>query len=256
MLANLVLRAVLASLIVGFVTASIKLNMDRFFLVILLVFLIGMPLEQAILVNLLVLLVAAVILYARQGRGVRAIPRDFLVVIAASSAVGGVLGRLLGLSVPPSVLMILFGIYAIGVGLRLVLVKPNIGAAAGCSSGRLVPLFLFFSVVTGMLSAGGKPFKIPILNLGFGFPLPRAYMLSSVGVAAAVASALATQLVIAPGSFTGEILLWSAWFAVSITLVSLLVEKFWTPTLQKWVSLAISPVLVIVGVRFLLLAMA
>lgn len=256
MLTALVLKAVLAAIIVGFVTASIKINMDRFFLVILMVFLVGLPFDEAILINLLVVLAAAGILFYRQSQGLRKLPRQYLPVIVASSAIGGLAGRVLGLALPQPMLLILFGIYAVGVGLRLVLVKMEPKGAAICPPARLTPLFLFFGLIAGLLSAGGKPYKVPILNRTFGFPPPMAYMLSTVGVASAITAALLAQLILAPGAITGEIVAWAAFFIVSITAVSLVVERYWSLALQKYVSWTIAPILVIIGVRFLLVAMA
>lgn len=256
MFTSSILQAILAALIVGFVTASIKINMDRFFLVILLVFLVGLPFDQAILINLLVVLAAAGILFYRQSAGLRKLPRQYLPAIVASSAVGGLAGRSLGLALPQPVLLIVFGVYAVGVGLRLVLVKIDPKAAAVSPPARLVPLFLSFGLIAGLLSAGGKPFKVPILNRWFGFPPPMAYVLSTVGVACAITAALAAQLILAPGTITGEIAAWAAFFVLSITAVSLVVERFWSQMLQKYVSWAIAPILAVIGVRFLLVAIS
>ena len=253
---ELLVKAILAALIVGFVTASIKINMDRFFLVILLVFLVGLPFQEAILINLLVVLAAAGILFYRQSQGLRKLPRQYLPAIVISSAIGGLAGRALGLALPQPLLLVLFGVYAVGVGLRLVLVKMDPKAAALCAPAQLAPLFLFFGLIAGLLSAGGKPFKVPILNRAFCFSPPMAYMLSTVGVASAITAALVAQLILAPGAMTGEILEWAAFFIVSITAVSLVVERFWSQALQKYVSWTIAPILVIIGARFLLVAMA
>ncbi|MCL4369307.1 MAG: TSUP family transporter [Chloroflexi bacterium] len=256
MVTALILKAVLAAVIVGFVTASIKINMDRFFLVILLLFLVGLPFQEAILINLLVVLAAAAILFYRQAQGLRKLPRHYLPAVVGSSMVGGLAGRALGLVLPQPILLILFGIYALGVGLRLVLVKMDLKAAALCPPARLTPLFLFFGLVAGLLSAGGKPYKVPILNRWFCFAPPMAYMLGTVGVASAVVAALVAQLILAPGAITGEIVAWAAFFVVAITAVSLVVERFWSQALQKYVSWTIAPILAIVGVRFLLVAVA
>lgn len=256
MLTGLIFKAILAAVIVGFVTTSIKINMDRFFLVILLLFMVGLPFQEAILINLLVVLAAAGILFYRQAPGLRKLPRHYLPAIVGSSALGGLAGRALGLALPQSVLLILFGVYAVGVGLRLVLVKVDPKAAAACPPVQLAPLFLFFGLIAGLLSAGGKPFKVPILNRFFGFPPPMAYMLSAVGVASAITAALAAQLILAPQSITVEIVAWAAFFIVSITAVSLVVERLWSPVLQKYVSWTIAPILVIIGVRFLLVAIS
>ncbi len=50
----LLIKVLVASLIVGFVTASIKSWVDRVFLVILLTSLVGLPIQQSITINLVV----------------------------------------------------------------------------------------------------------------------------------------------------------------------------------------------------------
>ncbi|MFN3741053.1 MAG: hypothetical protein ACK4VW_00075 [Anaerolineales bacterium] len=52
MLIPLLLKGLLAALIVGFVTASIQSWVDRFFLVIMLVGIVGLPIQEDVTVNL------------------------------------------------------------------------------------------------------------------------------------------------------------------------------------------------------------
>jgi len=62
----LLLKGLLAGVIVGFVTASIKSWVDRFFLVILLVSIVGFPIQEAVVINLVVIALAALMLALRQ----------------------------------------------------------------------------------------------------------------------------------------------------------------------------------------------
>ena len=64
----ILLKGLIAALIVGFVTASIKSWVDRVFLVIMLVGIVGLPIAEAIVVNLGVVALAALLMVIRQRR--------------------------------------------------------------------------------------------------------------------------------------------------------------------------------------------
>jgi len=65
-LAALPLKGLLSGLIVGFVTASIRSWVDRFFLVIILLGLMRMPIPEAVTINLIVVSLAALMMLLRQ----------------------------------------------------------------------------------------------------------------------------------------------------------------------------------------------
>ncbi len=71
----LLIKILVASLIVGFVTASIKSWVDRFFLVILLTSLVGLPIQQSITINLVVVALAALMLALRQGGNLKSVAK-------------------------------------------------------------------------------------------------------------------------------------------------------------------------------------
>jgi uncharacterized membrane protein YfcA len=98
-LVPLLLKGLVAGVIVGAVTASIRSWVDRFFLVILLVSIVGLPIQQAITVNLVVVSVAALMMALRQTDVLTAVREDWAMIII-STGLGGLLGRLLGLSLP------------------------------------------------------------------------------------------------------------------------------------------------------------
>jgi len=62
----LLLKGLLAALIVGFVTSSIRSWVDRVFLVIMLTGIVGLPIVQAIQINLIVIALAALMALIRQ----------------------------------------------------------------------------------------------------------------------------------------------------------------------------------------------
>jgi len=90
--------------------------------------------------------------------------------------------------------------------------------------------------------------------LGAGASPQRAYVIATVAVLTASISALGTHLVLG-GEYTLRYAEYAVYFAVSIALVSLAVDRVWTPKLQRIVSLVVGPVLVLVGVKFLMLAL-
>jgi uncharacterized membrane protein YfcA len=126
----LLIKVLVASLIVGFVTASIKSWVDRFFLVILLTSLVGLPIQQSITINLVVVALAALMLALRQSEVMKSVREDWAILIL-SAGLGGILGRLLGLQTPAPVLLVVLGTYAILAGLRIIFIKPLLSCLAG-----------------------------------------------------------------------------------------------------------------------------
>lgn len=245
----LVGKAILTSLIVGFVTASIKSYIDRIFLVLLMLFILKLPITQAILINLLVMSLASYFFYARHEGKLRALPRGHLWGIALLAGAGAIAGRLVALAVGAKVLAALLGLYAIGVGLRLLLVKlapPSMQREPGPA---IYPLAFGWAAVTGLVSAGGKPFQVPIMVRWLKLNPNQAYILASLVTLSATIGAVLTQLVVAPQAFAGAVAGWALYFFASITVVALVVERFWTPKLQQVVSYIIGPLLILAGLR-------
>jgi uncharacterized membrane protein YfcA len=249
----LLLKILLASLIVGFVTASIKSWVDRFFLVILLTSLVGLPIQQSITINLVVVGLAALMLALQQGNLLQSVRTEWSMLIVPA-VLGGMLGRLLGLRTPEPVLLGILGIYAVLAGLRMLLVKPMPERDDKVHPAWLTPVAFLFGGFTGLISAGGKPFSVPIYNRVMGHHPQKAYALASVAVATAAWSALATQVVLGT-SLTPEILEIAAFSFTLITLTALGVSRFWSPKLNKFVTWVVGLLLVLVGIRFILLGM-
>jgi len=243
---------------VGFVTASIKSWVDRVFLVIMLVGIIGLPIAEAILVNLGVVALAALLLLIRQRKALRdAAPEGkaewLLIVIPA--ALGGIAGRFLSAALGPAVLLGILGVYAVLVGLRIFLINPLPEREIKAHSAWLAPVGLGVGLLAGLISAGGKPFAVPAYNNAMGHHPRRAYAFASLGVVAAAFAAIATQLafVAVPA---GSVLLLSLYEFVLVTGIALIVSKFWNEKLNKVVNLVIAPILIVVGIRFLVMAFA
>ncbi len=250
-LAILLLKGLLAGIIVGAVTASIRSWVDRFFLVILLVSLLGLPIHQAITVNLVVLSVAALLLSLEQTDVLTSVREDWPLVII-SAGIGALLGRVLTFALPDIYLLALLGIYAILVGIRLVFVKPVPEREIPAHPAWLAPVAFAGGFLTGLLSAGGKPFTVPVYNWALGHHPKRAYALGSLGVVTAAWAAILAQ--IAMGKFfTPAELSLGAYEFIVISLTALFVRRYWTPKLNRIISLIVAPLLILAGIRFLLL---
>ncbi len=117
------------------------------------------------------------------------------------------------------------------------------------------PVAFLAAGFTGLLSAGGKPFKVPAYNWLLGHHPQKAYALASVGVAAAAWSALLTQFAVGATLSAADLSLAIYEFIV-VTLTALGVQRIWTPKLGKVVTWLVAPILLLVGFRFLMMARA
>jgi len=250
----LLIKGLLAAVIVGFVTSSIKSWVDRIFMVIMLVSIVSLPIQDAIVINLIVLGLSALMLALRQWPVLNSVREDWPRLIIPS-ILSGVLGRLLALKTGAPVLLLVLGIYAILVGLRLVLIKPMPEREGKAHSNWLIPVEFLAGGLTGFLSAGGKPFKVPVYNWILGHHPQRAYAMASVGVSVAAWSALTTQIAVGQPISVGN-LAFALYEFIVVTLVALGIERIWSPKLNKIVTWIIAPILLLVGIRFILLGIA
>lgn len=242
-------KGLVAGLIVGFVTASIQSWVDRFFLVIILVGLVGLPIQQAVVVNLVVISLAALMMLLRQ-TDVALSVRNHGPAVVIPAALGGALGRVVALSVKPSVLVGILGVYAILAGLRLVLIRPLGERENKGHPAWIGPIAALSGVLAGLLSAGGKPFTVPLYNNVLGHHPRRAYALATVGVVSGAWMSLLTHIIVGE-TIARDRLLLALYLFVVIVLTALAVERIWTPKLNRIVTYIIAPILVLVGARFL-----
>ena len=258
MLTGIILvKGLIAAIVVGFVTASIRSWVDRVFLVIMLVGIVGLPIGEAIIVNLTVVGLAALLMVIRQRKVLRgAVPAGGLewMLIIIPAIVGGIAGRFIGAAVAPKFLLAALGAYAILVGLRIVFIKPLPERQTKAHPAWFVPVSLGSGFLSGFISAGGKPFVIPAYNNAMGHHPQRAYAFASLGVVTASWTAIATQAVFVATPVAADLIL-SVYEFVLVTLVAIIANKFWSERLNKIVNLTIAPILIIVGIRFLVMAL-
>jgi len=250
----LLIKILVASLIVGFVTASIRSWVDRFFLVILLTGLVGLPIQRSIAINLIVVALAALMMALRQSEVLKSVREDWAILVLPAM-LGGMLGRLLGLQIPTRTLVVVLGAYAVLAGLRMAFIKPLPERDDKAHPTWQAPVAFLFGGLTGLLSAGGKPFSVPIYNWAMGHHPQRAYALASVGVTAAAWSAVGAQVALGTPLAAADLAL-AAYAFILVTLTALGVSRFWTPKLNSVVTWIIAPLLVLVGIRFVMMGLA
>jgi uncharacterized membrane protein YfcA len=158
------------------------------------------------------------------------------------------------LNVSTNTLLILLGVYAILAGLRLAFIRPLPEKETKAHPAWLAPIAFGASLLTGLLSAGAKVFQVPLFNMALGRHPKQAYALAALGVSVAAPVALATQIGLGAAPNVSQVLL-AIYEFVLIVGVALVVKRFWTPKLNQIVTWIISPILVLVGVRFLLMAL-
>ena len=254
---SILIKGFVAAVIVGFVTSSIRSWVDRVFLVIILVGLVGLPIGNAIVVNLTVVALAALLLAFRQRavfRSAVSAENPLWVLIIAPAVVGGIVGRLAASAVTPVILLTLLGVYAILVGLRIFFIKPLPERGQKAHFAWAAPVSLGSGLLMGIMSTGAKPFAVPAYNNAMGHHPRTAYAFATLGVVSAAWSALATQFIAVAVPTSADLLL-ALYEFVLITVTALIVNRFWSERLNRIVNLTIAPVLIIVGIRFIIMTL-
>lgn len=118
-----IVNIIILSLIVGVVTAGLSIRFDRFFVMLLLLFLGGMAMTDAVNVFLVVIFLGAVTILLENKDALGKMPIEnrnkFLTVVPASAAIFSLLGTVLFLNVSAGVLVATFGVLTVLYGLRM-----------------------------------------------------------------------------------------------------------------------------------------
>lgn len=119
------------ALIVGFVTAGLKIQFDRFFALILLVSFMGLSVAGAVNTFLWIMFLSAGYVLLKNREKIKAIPqankKKFLTIVPTLAFIGVFIGTIIFNKVSNNVLMVTLGILALLYGLRLIFIhfKPH-----------------------------------------------------------------------------------------------------------------------------------
>ena len=178
---------VLTILIVGFVTAGLKIRFDRFFTILLLLFLFKKNIFDSVDVFLWVILFGAIMILFENREKIGALPGKMRVklflLVPALALVGTFFGSWLFAGVGASVLIVTLGILAILYGLRLMFIhfrreEMNYAGAR--------PSVVKFSGLAGPITGGffigliGTSLKVPLAVRVGKMNLPQVYLGNTV----------------------------------------------------------------------------
>jgi len=161
----------IVSLIVGFVTAGLKIQFDRFFAIILLVSLMGLSVAGAVNTFLWIMFLSSGYILLKNKEKIKGMPQSnkkkFMTIIPLLAFVGVLIGTDIFNRASNSVLMIALGILALLYGLRLIFIhfKPHEFEYKNEKPVYLKICGLFGPVVSGFfagfIGTTLKPLKIP-----------------------------------------------------------------------------------------------
>ncbi len=158
-------------LIVGFVTAGLTIRFDRFFTILLLLFIFGLNIKTSINIFLWVIMAGALMILLQNRAKIAQLPSKMksklFVLIPIFTFIASFLGSLLFIRLGDGALIIILGVLAILYGLRLMFIhfqKHELEFEQGHPTitkicGLLGPWISGFSI--GLVGTSLKPLKIP-----------------------------------------------------------------------------------------------
>ncbi len=158
-------------IIVGFVTAGLKIQFDRFFAIILLISLMSFPVFQAINIFLWIIFFGAIYVLWQNREKIKNIPpknkNKFLTVVPLLALIGASLGSFVFFNISSKFLLITISIIALLYGLRLIFIhfKPEElnHDSAKLTYQKICGLFgpVVSGFFTGLSGTSLKPLKLP-----------------------------------------------------------------------------------------------
>lgn len=123
---NVIILFFIIIFIVGFVTAGLKIQFDRFFAIILLIFLIKFSVVESVNVFLWIMLLSSIVVLWKNKEKIKNIPsqtqKKFFTIVPLLTLIGVFTGTTIFSNVSNHVLMTTLGILALLYGLRLMLI--------------------------------------------------------------------------------------------------------------------------------------
>lgn len=167
----MILEFLLTIIIVGIVTAGLNIKFDRFFAIILLIFLFGLTIFEAVNIFLWIIMFGALIIIFKNRKRISELPKNMkiklFVLVPLFTLITSFFGSYLFSISDSFVLMIVLGILAFLYGLRLIFIhfksheldlqKSNLLVVKMCVF--LGPIISGFFI--GFIGTSLKPLKIP-----------------------------------------------------------------------------------------------
>lgn len=167
----MILEFLLTILIVGFVTAGLNIKFDRFFTILLLLFIFGLSITNAINIFLWVIMLGSLMILLNNKENISKLPKQMKIklfaLISLFTLIASFIGSLLFVYSSQQILLITLGILAILYGLRLIFIhfkKQELEFEKGRSTitklcGSIGPLISGFFI--GFIGTSIKSLKIP-----------------------------------------------------------------------------------------------
>jgi len=247
------------ALIVGFITAGLKIQFDRFFAIILLVSLMGLSVAGAVNTFLWIVFFSAGYVLWKNREKIKGMPaankKKFLTLVPVLAFIGVYLGTIVFSRASSQVLSVTLGVLAVLYGLRLVFIhfKPYEFEYKNEKPIYLKICGLFGPVVSGFfagfMGTTLKPLKIPFavkighMNMGqvyLGNTITAFYASFFAIILHSFFSSLGTAM-----TSTNVLLGISLWLAIHIVFE--LTQKFFKDTWRKPFQIFIGFVLILVG---------
>jgi uncharacterized membrane protein YfcA len=251
-------------LIVGFVTAGLNIRFDRFFLILLLLFMAGHPIVEAVNIYLWVIMAGAALILWKNRDKIKQLPRQMKAKLFTVIPLLTLLASLLGsyfFSISSSVVLLnVLGVLAVLYGLRLIFIHfrpeeldsqaPVPSIAKLC--GLLGPILSGFFV--GFIGTSLKPLKIPFPVRAGKMNARQVYMGNAATTFFSSLFAIGWHVVFSHGAaawgsdffrqaLTG-VLLW-----IAIHVVSLMTDKVFKDAWRKPFQIIIGVGLVLASVK-------
>ncbi len=256
----------LVILIVGFITAGLTIRFDRFFTILLLLFIFGFNIQNSIDIFLWVIMLGALMIILQNKTKIAQLPaqmkKKLFLLIPLFTFIASWLGSLLFVQVSSNVLIIILGILAILYGLRLMFVhfqqhelefeKGHPGITKIC--GLLGPWISGFSI--GLVGTSLKPLKIPFAIKIGKMNIKQVYLGNTITTFFASAFALMWHFILektqTSSSFYQDMLLGLALWT-GIHFVYELTEMIFPPKWKKSFQIFIGAILILVSVKIFML---
>ncbi len=258
----MILEFLFTILIVGIVTAGLNIKFDRFFAIILLIFILGLTVFEAVNIFLWVIMLGALIIILENRKKISELPKNmkikFFILVPTLTLIASFFGSYLFSISASFILLIILGILAFLYGLRLIFIhfksheidlqKSNPLIAKIC--GFFGPLVSGFFV--GFIGTSLKPLKIPFAVKIGKMNLKQVYLGNTITAFFASAFAIIWHLFLTKGMtsdifFQQMMLGVSLWFGIHV--VSAVTNLFFKDKWKKIFQIMIGIILVAVSIK-------